>query len=192
MERPPPPLPPSAHPPGKPTSNSAGGKLNHVPKDPNCEVRRRMADRLKIAERFRDLITADHKVLNEEQESRMHHKYAVVVQDLATQRIQSYPCKTESAQDTQRGLRTFSLPEENPRSIYTDNSLDYIKACEGLNWNHERSTPHRSETNGIAERAARQVNEGISSVLVQSGLQESWWAEAMECTCYLRHWPDAL
>ena len=31
------------------------------------------------------MVTADHKVLNGEQESRMHQKYAVVVQDLATQ-----------------------------------------------------------------------------------------------------------
>ena len=30
------------------------------------------ADRIKIAERFGDVITADHKSLNEDQESRMH------------------------------------------------------------------------------------------------------------------------
>ena len=31
----------------------------------------------------------------------------------------------------------------------------------------ETSTPHRSETNGIAERAVRRVKEGTSSVLLQ-------------------------
>ena len=154
------------------------------PKDPNCEVCRRTkvtrapskinlddrADRVKTAETFRDMITADHKVLNEEQQSRLHHRYAVVVQDLATQRIQSYPCKTQSAQETQRSLRTFLRPEENPRSICIENSVEVIKACEELNWNHERSTPHRSATHGIAERAVRRVNERTLSVLVQSGL----------------------
>ena len=45
------------------------------------------------AEHFGDLITADHKVLSEENESRNNHRYAVVVQDLATQWKQSYPCK---------------------------------------------------------------------------------------------------
>ena len=84
--------------------------------------------------------TADHNVLNEERESRLHHNYAVVVQDLATRRIQSYPCKNKSAQETQKNLGTFSRPEENPRSIYTDNSLEFIQACEELNWKHERST----------------------------------------------------
>ena len=110
---------------------------------------------------------------------------AVVVQELATQWIQSYPCKTESVQETQRSLKNFLRPEGNPRSMSTDNSLEFIKACEELIWNYERSTPRRSETNGIAERAVRRVKEGTSSVLVQSGLQESCWAEAMECYCYL-------
>ena len=37
---------------------------------------------------FGDLITADHKVLSDKCESRNNHRYAVVVQDLATQWIQ--------------------------------------------------------------------------------------------------------
>ena len=41
-----------------------------------------------VAENVGDLITADHKVLSEGCESRNNHRYAVVVQDLATQWIQ--------------------------------------------------------------------------------------------------------
>ena len=33
---------------------------------------------------------------------------------------------------------------------------------------------HRSETHGIAERAARRVKDGTSAVLLQSGLDEKW------------------
>ena len=51
----------------------------------------------------------------------------------------------------------------------------------------ELSTPHRSETTGIAERAVRRVKEGTSAVLLQSGLVKKWWADAMECYCYLRN-----
>ena len=36
---------------------------------------------------------ADQRVLNEENESGLHRRYAVVVQDLATQWVQSYPCR---------------------------------------------------------------------------------------------------
>ena len=55
-----------------------------------------------------------------------------------------------------------------------------------------RLTPHRSETNGIAERAVRRVKEGTSAVLLQSGLNESWWADSMECYTYLRNVTDLL
>ena len=140
---------------------------------------------------FFDLITADHKVLSEGCESRNNHLYAVVVQDLATQWIQSYPCKTKTSQETQRSLQKFLGANRKPKVIYTDNSLEFGKACEDLSWNHCTSTPHRSETNGIAERAVRRVKEG-TSVLLQSGLNENWWADSMECYTYLRNVIDLL
>ena len=65
--------------------------------------------------------------------------------------------------------------------------MEFGKAFEDLSWNHCTSTPHRSETNGIAERAVRRVKEGTSAVLLQSGLNESWWADSMECYTYLRN-----
>ena len=151
-----------------------------------------MAKPYQRAAKFGDLITADHKVLSDNCESRNNHRYAVVVQDLATQWIQAYPCKTKTSQETQRSLQKFLEPERNPKVIYTDNSLEFGKACEDLSWNHCTSTPHRSETNGIAERAVRRVKEGTSAVLLQSGLNENWWADSMECYTYLRNVTDLL
>ena len=145
-----------------------------------------------VLNNFGDLITADYKVLSDNCESRNNHRYAVVVQDLATQWIQAYPCKTKTSQETQRSLQKFLEPDRNPKVIYTDNSLEFGKACEDLSWNHCTSTPHRSETNGIAERAVRRVKEGTSAVLLQSGLNESWWADSMECYTYLRNVTDLL
>ena len=113
------------------------------------------------------------------------------MQDLATQWIQAYPCKNKTSQETQRSLQKFLEPERKPKVIYTDNSLEFGKACEDLSWNHCTSTPHRSETNGIAERR-RRVKEGTSAVLLQSGLNESWWADSMECFKYLRNVTDLL
>ena len=144
------------------------------------------------AENFGDLITADHKVLSGGCESRNNHRYAVVVQDLATQWIQSYPCQTKTSQETGRILQMFLEPKRKPEVIYTDNFLEFGKACEDLSWNHCTSTPHRSETNGIAERAVRRVKEGTSAVLLQSGLEENWCADSMECYIYLRNIQDLL
>ena len=175
----------------------------HFPKDRNCEIcqrtkvtrapcRRRNGGAVHRAEKFGDLITADHKVLSENCESRNNHRYAVVVQDLATQWIQSYPCKRQTSQETQRSLQKFLESDRKPKVIYTEYSLEFGKVCEDLSWNHCTSTPHRSETNGIAERAVRRVKEGTSAVLLQSGLNESWWADPMECYTYLRNVTDLL
>ena len=100
------------------------------------------------AEKFDDLITADHKVHNEESETRNNLRHAVVVQDLATQWIQSYPCKTKTSQETEKCSRKFLESSEKSKVIYTDNSLEFAKSFEDLSWNHRTSTPHRSETNG--------------------------------------------
>ena len=188
----------------EPTRSVDLGKHNvytHFHKDRHCEIckrtkitrapcRRRIGRVVPRAENFGDLITADHKVLSEGCESRNNHRYGVVVQDVATQWIQAYPCKTKTSQETQRSLQKFLEHERNPKVIYTDNSLEFEKACEDLSWNHCTSTPQRSETNGIAERAVRRVKEGTSAVLLQSGLNEKWWADSMECYTCLRNVTD--
>ena len=43
-----------------------------------------------------DLVTADHKVQSENCESRKNHRYAIMVQDLATQWVQSYPWQNKN------------------------------------------------------------------------------------------------
>ena len=79
----------------------------------------------------------------------------------------------------------FFDPTRKPKVIYTDNSFELGKSC-------EESTPRRSETSGIAERAVRRVREGTSAVLSQSGLSNEWWADSVECCCYLRNIQDLL
>ena len=159
----------------------------HFPKDSNCDVclktkitrascRRRTCTVVHKADFFGDLITLDHKVLSESCESRNNHRYAIVVQDLATQWIQAYPCKTKTSQETKRSLQKFLEPNGKPKVIYTDNSMEFGKACEDLSWNHCTSRPHRSETNGTTERAVCRV----------------WWADPMECFSYLRNIQDLL
>ena len=130
----------------------------HFPKDPNWDIRmktkltrascrRRAGTVVPRAENLGDLRTADHKILSEESESRNNHRDAVVVQDLATQWLQSYPCKTKTSQKTQKSLMKFLGLTREPKDIYTDNSLESGKACEDHSWNRCKSTPHRSETN---------------------------------------------
>ena len=87
--------------------------FTHFPEDRNCDVclrtkitkascSRRTSEALPPAEKFGNLITADRTVLNEGCTSRDNHRCAVEVQDLATQRILSYPSKTNTSQETEK------------------------------------------------------------------------------------------
>ena len=56
---------------------------------------------------------------------------------------------------------------------------NFGKACEDLSWNHCTSTPHRSETNAIAERAVRRIKEELllyccNRVWMKNGGQILW------------------
>ena len=91
----------------------------HFPKDPNRDICLKTKITRPRAEHFGDLITADHKIISEESESRIDHRYAVVAQDLATQWIQSYPCKTKTSQETHENLMKFLEPTRKPEVIKT-------------------------------------------------------------------------
>ena len=79
------------------------GVYTHFTKHPNGDIclktkittnscRRRAGTVVPGAQNSGDLITADHKILSEGSESRNNGRYAVVVQNLATQWLQSYQC----------------------------------------------------------------------------------------------------
>ena len=54
--------------------------------------------------------------------------------------------------------------------------MPYEDCC----WNDDKSTPYRSETDGIAENAVHRMKEGASDLLFQSGPSEMWWRAAMD------------
>ena len=134
----------------EPRAKVASGKhsiFTPFPKDRNCDIclrtkitrasscRRRTDTVVPRAEIFGDLTTADHKVLCGGCESRNNHRYAVVVQDLATQWIQSYPCEMKTYQETEKSLQKFLESTRKPKVIYSDNSPKLGKSCEDLSWN---------------------------------------------------------
>ena len=131
----------------------------HLPKNGNCKIcqrtkitrascRRRTGGAVPRAKNVEDLITA---------------KFSVKDVNLETIIDMQLWCKTELLDSiiavynkNFAGTRkVLQKPSRKPKVIYTDNSIEFGKACEDLSWNHCTLTPHRSETNGLAERAAR-------------------------------------
>ena len=179
-------------------------KLQDCPVCQKCKTQRVQCRRRKIAEgytkdfefvtpkAFGDLITSDHGVIGEDEQSRHKDKFLLVVQDQFTMWIQAYAVKSKSARDTAAIFQKFLGPDVKPGVVYTDGSAEFKNALAQLGMSHATSTPRRPQTNGIAERAIRRVKEGTSCAIVQSGFVEEWWSEAAECYSFLRCTSDKL
>ena len=115
---------------GKPSisfSLPEGPKLRHLPEDQynKGSLQKTHWYGRATSGNFGHSVTVDPKVLGERCESRTNHRYAVVVQDLATQWIQSFPCKTKTSQETHKSSQKFLESTRKPKVIYTDNSLEF-------------------------------------------------------------------
>ena len=128
-------------------------------------------------------------ILSEGCESRNNHRYAVVVQVLATQ---WNPCKTKTSQETENNSRKFQKPSQKPKVIRTYNLLEFGKYYEELSCNHRTTTLHRSERSGIAERAVSNKRRDISRIIAIRISDDKWWLDSMKCCCYLRNDQDLL
>ena len=60
---------------------------------------------------------------NEQRESCNSHRYEVIEQD-------SYPCTTETSQETMKSLQKFLESKASAKVIYADNALELGNACE--------------------------------------------------------------
>ena len=110
--------------------------LTHSPMDPNCPVcnscKRNRArcrskkhgepDLLPEPKNFADAMTADHKIMNEDDESREHDRVALVVMDRATRWLQGYAANSKASDEVTRDLQRFLGPQVKPQHVYTDNS----------------------------------------------------------------------
>ena len=105
------------------------------PKTTRAPCRRRNSGAVPRAEIFGDLITADHKGLSDNCESRNNHRYAVVVQDLATQWIQAYPCKQKLHRKLKEACKNSWSPIGSLKSFTLTipwNSAKLVKIFPGI------------------------------------------------------------
>ena len=146
--------------------------LLFFPKNPTCDIfertkkitrnpcRRNPAsreDRLAQSTTFGDTIAAEHKDLNEENKSRLQHRFSGqwdrIWWSRAETRLHKILWKTCSDSYFQRAsLDSFTL-------IIQNSSQKLAKSCRG---NRTSLRQHRSETNPSGERAVRREKEGTN------------------------------
>ena len=92
--------------------------------------------------------------------------------------------------ETEKSLSKFLEPH-TPKVVCTDNGIwesmwGFIMESPHFNTSSIRDKWHRWKSRSTSKRRY------FSRVLIQSGLDERWWADSVECHCYLRHVQDLL
>ena len=112
-------------------SKNSHNLLTHFPMDPNCPIcnsckrnrahcrskRHGEPDELPEPKEFADAITADHKILNEDDASREHARVALVVMDRATRWLQGYAANSKASDEVTRDLQRFLGPQVKPQHV---------------------------------------------------------------------------
>lgn len=78
---------------------------------------------------------------------------------------------------------------KKPKRLHTDNgtgelNLDIDKLTSSLGVIHELTCPFTPEQNARIERDMRTLSEEVGTLLIDSNLSKSFWAEALSCVIY--------
>ena len=114
--------------------------------------------------KFGCLITADH--LNSHgQEDIEGADVAVSSKDVGTRWLDCHPTASTHTEEAVEVLQMLVGSEKNVQNFYIDAVPALNAAAKRLGWRHPTAFPGRPQTNGIAERAVKQVLNGIRTVL---------------------------
>lgn len=79
--------------------------------------------------------------------------------------------------------RTIKILRTDNGTEYVNNKFESLTTKYGIM--HQRTVPHTPEQNGVAERMNRTIIEKVRCMLLDSGLNASFWAEAASTAAYL-------
>ena len=106
--------------------------------------------------------------------------YPLKTKDQVFDRFQEWKALVEKSS----GKRVKTLRSDNGGE-YTSNKFKAYLKSEGIR--HECTIPKTPEQNGVAERLNRTLVESSRSMLLDSGLPQKFWAEAIATATYIRN-----
>ena len=75
------------------------------------------------------------------------------------------------------------------QTVRTDGGTEYLgdlsTFLETHGIEHQKTPPHSPQSNGVAERLNRTLNESIRAMLFTANMPESFWAEAVITATYI-------
>ena len=170
--------------------------LDHANYNPYCEscvrakmtrrpARRQTRDPSEQPENFGDLVNADFVVSQSDEAMGLTgERDALVILDRASRYKDCFPLQSRNAADAAGALGEF-MGDVKPKRMYTDNEPSLIRACKDLRYPHDKSTPHRHQSNAHCERQVRSVVEGARTLLEHAGLPSCFWIFAVRFWCFM-------
>ena len=108
----------------------------------------------------------------------------MVALDLATRWRDCFPSAERDSTQSRVALQSFIGPRTTVKTFQCDGARELYKAAVDLGICPTTSRPYVSQSNSIAERAIRHVEEGTRTVLLQAGLPPQWWPFAAKFFCF--------
>ena len=119
--------------------------------------------------------------------SQHNDKTMCAILDRYTAWIGAYLSPTRTTHAIVNTLQDLIGRRETCNLLYFDNAKQYIAATKHANNRHDTRMAKTPASNGVAERAVRRFLKGTSSVLLGSGLQHCYWAEAAPYCAFIRN-----
>ena len=176
--------------------------LTHIPKSRKCDVclraklsrahhRRRENQRESLREARAieepegpgERIAVDH-MFSYDQPGEDEEVVSFVIRDRFSGMVWTYPARARDSEEVENALRHFCGRKSPIVSVASDCAPEILKAVRDLGFNSEPSAPNDPIHNPFAESAIRTVKQGTRTLLLQSGLGESFWGHAQRCFAF--------
>ena len=167
-----------------------GHLLTHKPYNAACNIciaakarrrqhRRRLQPVHRSLTKFGQIVTCDHiDLASWWQHSHKGHMCALIMYDLSTGFLGSYPSYTKTGSETWENVKRFQGSAQTSY-IYSDGSAEIDAACKHAGIVHDCSQAGDPQNNAVAERQVQESVQGTTCNLLQAGLPHQFWPWAM-------------
>ena len=104
--------------------------------------------------------------------------YLIKTKDEVLNEFQIYKAEAENQQD-----KKIKILRSDRGGEYT--SLALTQFCQEHEIIHEVTAPYSPQSNGVTERKNRTLIDMVNSMLINSGVPENLWGEALLTACYI-------
>ena len=131
---------------------------------------------------FGECIMGDHFTVADAGAGVDNERAGLCLLDVASEYSDAFAKKTKGTNDSINAFKAFVGTDS---CFYSDNSKELKKMADTLTLPQATSTPYRPQSNGTSEKEVGMVKFGARTLLMQAGVDISFWPFACKFFCWL-------